>query len=223
MLRKTSKYCYGIKIWVFSKKGNLIEKKTWHHTIENVKYYKNNLYRIYKGGRQYYYSLSFDYTSKYDNDEIYFANCIPFTYTDLMKDLNYYTKYENNKYPFFHRKTLCQTIGGNDIDYITINNSYINNAFNNDKNRKVIFLIARQHPSETVGSWKIKGAIKFLLGNSDEAKYLRDNFIFKIIPMINVDGVIQGNTRTSIAGCDLNLRWRNPNEFFHPEIYYIKI
>ena len=33
MLRKTSKYCYGIKIWVFSKKGNLIEKKTWHHTI----------------------------------------------------------------------------------------------------------------------------------------------------------------------------------------------
>ena len=222
MLRKTSKYCYGIKIWVFSKKGNLIEKKTWHHTIENVKYYKNNLYRIYKGGRQYYYSLSFDYTSKYDNDEIYFANCIPFTYTDLMKDLNYYTKYENNKYPFFHRKTLCQTIGGNDIDYITINNSYINNAFNNDKNRKVIFLIARQHPSETVGSWKIKGAIKFLLGNSDEAKYLRDNFIFKIIPMINVDGVISGNTRTSFSGCDLNRRWINPNEFLHPEIFYTK-
>ena len=40
-----------------------------------------------------------------------------------MKDLNYYTKYENSKYPFFHRKILCQTLLGNDVDYITINNS----------------------------------------------------------------------------------------------------
>jgi hypothetical protein len=40
--------------------------------------------------------------------------------------------------------------------------------------------------------------------------------------MINVDGVIAGNTRTSFAGCDLNRRWNNPNEFLHPEIYYTK-
>ena len=219
MLRKRTKYCYGIKIWVYTKLTNINEKKTWHHTKEEVKYYKNNLYRLHKGNRQYYYTLSFDYTSKYDNDEIYFANCIPFTYTDLINDLNYYTKNENIKYPFFHRKTLCQTIGGNDIEYITINNSKYEN---NDNKKKGIILIARQHPSETVGSWKIKGAIDFLLGESDEAKFLRDNFIFKIIPMINVDGVINGNTRTSIAGCDLNRRWVNPNEFLHPEIYFSK-
>ena len=139
-----------------------------------------------------------------------------------MKDLNYYTKYENSKYPFFHRKILCQTLLGNDVDYITINNSNLKNFENNSKEKEGIVLFARQHPSETVGSWTIKGAIDFLMGESDEAKYLRDNFIFKIIPMINVDGVIQGNTRTSIAGCDLNRRWRNPNEFFHPEIYYAK-
>ena len=40
--------------------------------------------------------------------------------------------------------------------------------------------------------------------------------------MINVDGVILGNSRTSISGCDLNRRWKNPNEIFHPEIYYCK-
>ena len=60
------------------------------------------------------------------------------------------------------------------------------------------------------------------MGDSDEAKYLRDNFIIKIIPMINVDGVICGNSRTSLSGCDLNRRWIIPNEYLHPEIYYLK-
>ena len=60
------------------------------------------------------------------------------------------------------------------------------------------------------------------MGDSNEAKYLRNNFIIKIIPMVNVDGVICGNSRTSLAGCDLNRRWINPNEFLHPEIYKLK-
>ena len=222
LLRKRSKYQNGIKIWYYSKRENIENNIGWHHTNEDVKYYRNYLFRNFKGKRQYYYTLSFDFTFKYDNDYIYFANCIPYTYTDLMKDLNYYTKYENSKFPFFHRKTLCQTLLGNDIDYITINNAKLENYHKDSLNKEGIVLFARQHPSETVGSWTIKGAIEFLMGESDEAKYLRDNFIFKIIPMINVDGVIQGNTRTSIAGCDLNRRWKNPNEFFHPEIYYSK-
>ena len=223
MLRKRTKYQNGIKIWIYSKKKNLEHNNIgWHHTNEDVKYYKNFLYRLIKGKRQYFYTLSFDYTFEYDNDEIYFANCIPFTYTDVMKELNEYTKYENNKYPFFHRKTLCTTLAGNDVDYITINNSNLNKFEEESSKKNGIVLFARQHPSETVGSWTIKGAIEFLMGDSDEAKYLRDNFIFKIIPMINVDGVIMGNTRTSLAGCDLNRRWSNPNEFLHPEIFSAK-
>ena len=222
LLRPKTKYSNGIKIWIFSQKLHEEKKITWHHTKEEVKYYKNHLYRLHKGIRQYYYTLSFNYTSKYDNDEIFFANCIPYTYTDLNKDINYYIKYENNKYPFFHRKTLCQTLAGNEVHYITINNSNLNN-YKEDSNKKYgIVLFARQHPSETVGSYKMKGAIKFLLGESYEAKFLRDHFIFKIIPMINVDGVICGNTRTSFAGCDLNRRWSHPDEFLHPEIYYSK-
>lgn len=35
----------------------------------------------------------------------------------------------------------------------------------------------------------MKGAIKLLMGDSNEAKYLRKNFIIKIIPMVNVNGV----------------------------------
>ena len=221
--RKTTKYSNGIKIWYYSKMKNVEKKISWHHTNENVEYSQNFLYRFIKGKRQYYYTLSFDYTLEYDNDEVYFANCIPYTYSDIINDLNEYTKKENSKYFYFERKKLCTTIIGNDIDYFNINNNIdlINFEANNSK-KKGIVLFARQHPGETVGSWVIKGAIDLLMGDSDEAKYLRDNFIIKVIPMINVDGVVCGNSRTSLAGCDLNRRWINPNEYLHPEIFYLK-
>jgi murein tripeptide amidase MpaA len=73
-------------------------------------------------------------------------------------------------------------------------------------------ITARQHPGETV-----------LTDPDDaEAAILRDNFVFKIIPMLNPDGVINGNYRCSLAGCDLNRRWKYPNKTLHPEIYYTK-
>ena len=221
--RKRTRYSNGTKIWYYSKKKNEEKNIGWHHTKENVEYYQNFLYRFIKGKRQYYYTLSFDYTFQYDNDEIYFANCIPFTYSDIIRDLNEYTKQENEKYFYFERKRLCSTIIGNDVDYFNINNNIdILNFEKTNNKKKGIVLFSRQHPGETVGSWALKGAIEFLMGNSNEAKYLRDNFIIKIIPMVNVDGVICGNSRTSLAGCDLNRRWINPNEYIYPEIYYLK-
>ena len=221
--RKITKYAYGLKIWYYSTKKNKEKNISWHHTTEKVDYYQNGLYRYINGKRQYYYTLSFDYTIEYDDDEIYFANCIPFTYSDIIKDLNEYTKKENDKYYFFERKKLCSTLIGNDVDYFNINNNIDLLHFEENNNKKKgIVLFARQHPGETVGSWVIKGAIELLLGESAEAKYLRDNFIIKVIPMVNVDGVICGNSRTSLAGCDLNRRWVNPNEYLYPEIYFLK-
>ena len=52
----------------------------------------------------------------------------------------------------------------------------------------------------------MKGALDFLISDSDEAKILRKNFIFKIVPMLNPDGVRYGNYRTSLLGVDLNRR-----------------
>lgn len=53
----------------------------------------------------------------------------------------------------------------------------------------------------------MKGVIDYLVGPSVEARILRDHFIFKIIPMLNPDGVILGNTRCSLSGLDLNRQW----------------
>jgi hypothetical protein len=40
--------------------------------------------------------------------------------------------------------------------------------------------------------------------------------------MINIDGVIYGNSRCDVSGMDLNRRWKNPSKIFHPQIFNIK-
>ena len=38
------------------------------------------------------------------------------------------------------------------------------------------------------------------------AHVLRNHFVFKVVPMLNPDGVVNGNYRSSLAGEDLNRR-----------------
>ena len=250
MLRKTCVYNHGFKIMTYSTMAAVKENLGWHRDCYNSIYYPNNLY-VYNNNnlskKRNLHSLSFDYEFKYDNDTVYFANCLPYFYSSLMKELNKY-ELDEEKYPFFHRKTLAVTLGGNDLDMFTINSMYdilkngitsvITTKSNNysiikknyDKNnsskiideRKAVVIIGRQHPGETVGSYVVKGCIDFLMGNSEEAKKLREIYVFKIVPMMNPDGVLVGNSRTSFAGCDLNRRWGKPNEIIHPEVYNTK-
>ena len=64
--------------------------------------------------------------------------------------------------------------------------------------------------------------MKFLIGNSIEASKLRNTYVFKLVPMLNPDGVILGNTRCSLAGQDLNRQWKTPSMHRFPEIYSTK-
>ena len=78
------------------------------------------------------------------------------------------------------------------------------------------------HPGETVASWMMHGLIDFITGNSDTAKELRKRLIFKLVPMLNPDGVINGNYRCSLASIDLNRRWDRPSRMWHPTIWHTK-
>ena len=251
MLRKTCVYNQGLKIMTYSTMAAAKENLGWHRDCYNSIYYANNLF-VYNNNnaskKRNLHSLSFDYEFKYDNDTVYFANCIPYFYSTLMKELNKY-ELDDEKYPFFYRKTLAVTLGGNDLDMFTINSMYdilqngiksiitqksknylyMKNSQENNSNssqvldeRKAVVIIGRQHPGETVGSYVVKGIIDFLMGDSEEAKKLRELYVFKIVPMMNPDGVLVGNSRTSFAGCDLNRRWGKPNEIIHPEVYCTK-
>lgn len=68
----------------------------------------------------------------------------------------------------------------------------------------------------------MKGLIDFLVSSAPEARVLRDKFIFKIVPMINPDGVINGNYRCSLSGSDLNRRYKAPSKVLHPVVFSIK-
>ena len=90
------------------------------------------------------------------------------------------------------------------------------------KNKKGIVITSRVHPGETGASYMMKGIIDYLVGPSIGARILRDNFIFKIIPMINPDGVILGNTRCSLSGQDLNRQYQDPPKEVHPVLFHMK-
>ena len=59
-------------------------------------------------------------------------------------------------------------------------------------NRPYIFLTGRVHPGESNASWVMKGSIDYLLSDQPTAKALREQYIFKVVPMLNPDGVING-------------------------------
>jgi cytosolic carboxypeptidase protein 2/3 len=73
--------------------------------------------------------------------------------------------------------------------------------------RKCAIISGRVHPGESNASFIMEGFLEFILGNESCAKALRDHFVFKIVPMLNPDGVIVGNYRCSLAGLDLNRQW----------------
>jgi murein tripeptide amidase MpaA len=57
--------------------------------------------------------------------------------------------------------------------------------------KKTIFITSRVHPGEPQSSHMLQGMLEYLI--SDEAAELRKSFVFRIVPMLNVDGVIFGN------------------------------
>ena len=58
--------------------------------------------------------------------------------------------------------------------------------------------------------------------NPEKYDKILNNYVIKLSPMLNPDGVVIGNSRSSLAGLDLNRRWSDPNPIMHPEIYFMK-
>ena len=78
------------------------------------------------------------------------------------------------------------------------------------------------HPGETNASWIVHGLLDFLTGDTKAARQLRRTFVFKVVPMLNPDGVINGNYRCSLSGNDLNRQWSTPSKEIHPTIWHTK-
>ena len=68
----------------------------------------------------------------------------------------------------------------------------------------------------------MKGILDFLTSENEQAALLRSIFVFKIVPMLNPDGVVFGNNRVSLSGVDLNRTWKRPVKAEHPTIWHWK-
>lgn len=192
-MKPDSLYNHGMQPLMYSD-ADARNGKGWQRVGKDICYYQNSLKKKFAG---HYYTLTFSVKFDHDNDTVYFAHSYPYTYTDLQR---YLSNLENDSLAKnrFRRKMLCQTNAGNQIDVLTI--TTFSDPEQALKQKKGIILSARVHPGETGASYMMKGVIDYLVGQSAEARILRDNFIFKIIPMVNPDGVILGNTRCALIG-----------------------
>ena len=216
--KSDSLFNYGMRVLVYSKKAANNLGVSWFRGGDNIMYYPNGIIRESSPTGKCYYSLTFTYHFDFSDDSVFFAYSLPYSYTEIQALLD---TYERDPYrsQFIHRKTLGRSLGGNNCDYLTITNK---GTLEEIRAKRAVIISARVHPGETVGSWMMLGVLDFLTGSDPEADVLRTKYIFKVVPMLNPDGVINGNYRCSLVGADLNRRWKNPQASLHPIIYQFK-
>lgn len=198
-----------------AKESPLVQLGTnhWKRTAYDVAFSETNLtdkqfIDCFKG----YFTLSFTYDS-IANEPTYFAKAFPYTYSQLS---SYIKRLKQSSSGILKSQILTQTLCRNPCEYITITD----NKFSN--NKKAIILTSRVHPGETHSSYIIQGLLNYLLSKDREAELLRKHYVFYVIPMLNPDGVIHGNSRCSTSGSDLNRQWTLPSEKLHPTIFHAK-
>lgn len=80
------------------------------------------------------------------------------------------------------------------------------------------FIMGRQHPGESNGSYVLRGSLEQLLSGDELSIKLLKHCDFVVIPMLNPDGVVAGNYRTSLFGKDLNRLFKVKDTTLLPEI-----
>lgn len=148
-----------------------------------------------KGGG-FYYTLSFQLEFKYDADEVFLAHCYPYTYSNVVELLHSICTPESKDR--IRKTVLCKTLAGNDCEMVIVTN--FSSRAEDIAVRRAIIITSRVHPGESNASFIMHGILTYLVSDEQGAKYLRNNFVFKIIPMLNPDGVINGNYRCSLSG-----------------------
>ncbi|CAK9831033.1 Cytosolic carboxypeptidase 1 [Anthophora retusa] len=215
--KANSQFNFGMKPILFSVTEAQLGRPGWVRTGTEICYYRNCYQRPAKGKN--YLTTSFTVTFPHAYDVCYLAYHFPYTYSQMMTNIWKWTRrVPANTY--FRAETLCETLNGNENPLLTITS--VDSKSNPIQNRKVIFLTSRVHPGESNASWVMHGTLEALLSNSPYISSLRDDYVFKIVPMLNIEGVVNGCNRYGLTNEDLNRRWSNPNQVLHPVIYHTK-
>lgn len=114
---------------------------------------------------------------------------------------------------------LGSTVQGRDMTVVTLGEPA--------PGKKTIWMIARQHPGESMAEWCVEGVLQRLTGTGiwagdGVAARLLDKAVFHIVPNMNPDGSALGNLRTNAAGANLNREWMEPSLETSPEVWHVR-
>nr|XP_032822144.1 cytosolic carboxypeptidase 6 [Petromyzon marinus] len=176
---------------------------------KHVFYYRSPEHR----GR---YVVSFAFCFDREEDEYQFAYCFPYTYSQLQR---YLDALQARGFDYVHRELLGLSVQQRRLDLLTITSP---GNLGPGAKRRVVLVMARVHPGETPSSYVCQGLIDFLVSQQPAAVMLRERLVFKIVPMLNPDGVHLGNYRCSLMGFDLNRSWQDPSPWAHPTLHAVR-
>jgi murein tripeptide amidase MpaA len=145
-----------------------------------------------------------------DVNTVYFAYFEPYSYAKHMELIAYASSSSSH----VNHEIIGLTHEGRNIDLLTVGNP---------KATHKIWIIARQHPGETMAQWFMEGLIHRLLNHHDPvSRTLLTNTIFYLIPNMNPDGAYHGNLRVNSVGVNLNREWISPGLEKSPEVFYTR-
>uniref|UniRef100_A0AAQ6ITK4 tubulin-glutamate carboxypeptidase n=1 Tax=Anabas testudineus TaxID=64144 RepID=A0AAQ6ITK4_ANATE len=223
--KSNSQFNYGMQLVLYSVREALEGRPHWVRTGTEICYFRNHFCPVQGRKKTTFYTLTFTITFKHNEDVCYLAYHYPYTYSTVKTHLKVLQKSVDPAKIYFRQHVLCGTLAGNSCPLVTItacpaSRSWID--MHQLRNRPYIVLTGRVHPGESNASWVMKGTLEFLCSNDPVAQILREAFIFKIIPMLNPDGVINGTNRCDLNGEDLNRQWAKPDPVLSPTIYHTK-
>ena len=109
---------------------------------------------------------------------------------------------------------LGSTVDGRDIDLLTIGDE--------SEGKSKLWVIARQHPGETMSEWWMEGFVSRLLDQTDPvSRELLSQATFYVVPNMNPDGSFRGHLRSNAAGANLNREWETPSLELSPEVFHV--
>ena len=107
---------------------------------------------------------------------------------------------------------LGSTLDGYPLDVLTLGSG-----------EKKIWVLARQHPGETMAEWWMEGFIARLIAQDDSlSRHLLKKATFFLVPNMNPDGSFRGHLRTNAAGANLNREWLTPSMERSPEVFLVR-
>ncbi|ARV19980.1 hypothetical protein AEP_03055 [Curvibacter sp. AEP1-3] len=115
---------------------------------------------------------------------------------------------------------LGTTVQGRDMSVLRVADVHSLVA---EEDKKDVWVIARQHPGETMAEWFVEGFMERLLDADDSvSRTLLQRCNFHVVPNMNPDGAVLGNLRTNAAGANLNREWAAPSMERSPEVALVR-